>query len=147
MHEVAYDLFLKEKGKSANKRIDILKETLRNNRQIGIVDSINMNIKDFELTKKKSEVAYFIAKEELPLSLFPKLLNLEKRHGVELGTACRNRKYAGKIIDYISEKLADLKVALTNVLIFKVSDRCFYHGKRSHFYNSFLIFHPFKKIV
>ena len=130
MHEVAYDLFLKEKGKSANKRMDILKETLRDNRQIGIVDSINIvNIKDFQLTKKKSEVAYFIAKEELPISLFPKLLNLEKRHGVELGTAYRNRKYAGKIIDYISEKLADLKVALTNALIFKMSDRCFCHRK------------------
>ena len=75
MHEVACDLFLKEKGKSANKRMDILKETLRDNRQIGIVDSINIvNIKDFQLTKKKSEVAYFIAKEELPISLFPKLL-------------------------------------------------------------------------
>ena len=47
--------------------------------------------------------------------MFPKFLNLEERHGVELGTAYRNRNYAGKIIDYISEKLAnDLKVALTN---------------------------------
>ena len=71
-HEVAYNLYLKEKGKSANERTDILKDTLRDNRQVGIVNSINiMNIKDFELTKKKFEVAYFIAKEELPLSLFP----------------------------------------------------------------------------
>ena len=47
--------------------------------------------------------------------MFPKFLNLEERHGVELSTAYRNRNYAGKIIDYISEKLAnDLKVALTN---------------------------------
>ena len=84
-HEAAYDLFLKEKGKTANERTDILKETFRDKRQVGIVDSVNiMNIKDFELTKKKLEV---IAKEELPLSLFPKLLNLEERHGVELGTA------------------------------------------------------------
>ena len=106
--EVAYDLFFIEKGKSANERTDILKEILRDNRQVGIVNSINiMNIKDFELTKKKFKVTYFIAKEELPLSLFPKLLNLEERHGVELGTAYRNRNYAGKIIDYISEKLAN----------------------------------------
>ena len=72
-----------------------------------------MNIKDFELTKKKFEVVYFIAKEELPLSFFPKLLNLEQRHGVGLGTAYQNRSYPGKIINCISEKFAnDLKVAL-----------------------------------
>ena len=87
-HEVAYDLFLKEKGKSANERTNILKETVRDNRQVRIVDSRNtINVKDFELTKKKFEVTYFVAKEELPLSLFPKLQSLEERHGVELGTA------------------------------------------------------------
>ena len=53
-HEVAYDLLLKEKGKAANERTDILKETFRDKRQVGIADSVNiMNIKDFELTKKK----------------------------------------------------------------------------------------------
>ena len=79
-----------------------------------------MNIKDFELTKKKFEVAD-IAKVQLPLRLFPKLLNLEERHGVELGAAYQNRNYAGKIIDYIPEKLAnDLKVALTNANFYSV---------------------------
>ena len=34
-------------------------------------------MKYFKLTNKKFEVAYFIAKEELLLSLFLKLLNLE----------------------------------------------------------------------
>ena len=117
-HEVAHYLFLKEKGKPANERTDIIKETLRDNRQVRIVDSMNiMNIKDFELTKKKFEVAYFTVKEELPLRLFPKLLNLEERHGVELGTTYRNCNYAGKIIDYILQKLTnDLKVALTNAI-------------------------------
>ena len=121
-HKAVYDLFLKAKGKSANERADILKESLWDNRQVGIIDSINiMNIKDFELTKKKFEVAYFIAKEELQLSLFPKLLNLWERHGVELGTAYWNHNYAGKIIDYISEELAnDLKVALTNANFYSV---------------------------
>ena len=58
-HEFVYDLFFKEKWKSVNKRTAILKETLRDNRQVGIVNSINIiNIKDFELTKKKFEVAY-----------------------------------------------------------------------------------------
>ena len=124
-HEAAYHLFLKEKGKSTNKRTDILKENLRNNRQVGIVDSINiMNIKDFELTKK-FEVAHVIAKEELPHSLFAKLLILEESHGVELGTAYRNCNYAGKIIDYISEKLAnDLKVALTNANFYILTIFC-----------------------
>ena len=53
--------------------------------------------------------------------MFPKLLNLEERHGAELGTAYQNRNYAGNIIDYISEKLAnDLKVALTNATFYIV---------------------------
>ena len=82
---------LVERTERTDERTDILKETLRDNRQVGIVDAINiMNIKDVELTK-----------EELTLSFFPKLLNLEKRYGVELGTAYQNHNYAGKIIDYI----------------------------------------------
>ena len=151
-HEVAYDLFLKEKGKSANERTNILKETLRDNRQVGIADSRNtMNVKDFELTKKKFEVTYFVAKEELPLSLFPKLLSLEERHGVELGTTYCHCNYAGKIIDYISEKLAnDLKVSLKNANFYSVltygSTDASKVGKKS-FLQFVLILHPSEKIV
>ena len=41
-----------------------------------------MQQKDLEQTKKKFETAYFIAKEELPISKFANVLELEERHGV-----------------------------------------------------------------
>nr|XP_047129394.1 E3 SUMO-protein ligase KIAA1586-like [Hydra vulgaris] len=46
-----------------------------------------MTTKDLNLTRKKFEVAYFISKEELPLSVYPKILCLEENHGVELDQA------------------------------------------------------------
>ena len=46
-----------------------------------------MNEKDVKLTRKKLEAAYFIAKEELPLTKFERILALEELHSVELGNA------------------------------------------------------------
>ena len=36
---------------------------------------------------KLFEVAYMLAKEEIPFTKYPAVLELEKRHGVSLGTA------------------------------------------------------------
>ena len=44
-----------------------------------------MNEKDVMLTRKKLETAYFIAKKELPLTKFERILALEELHSVELG--------------------------------------------------------------
>ena len=49
-----------------------------------------MNEKDIMLTHKKFETAYFIAKEELPLTKYKRILALEEFHNVELGNAYRN---------------------------------------------------------
>ena len=68
-----------------------------------------MNEKDVMLTHKKFETAYFITKEELPLTKFEKILALEELHNVELGNAYRNNNMCGEFIDYISNDLA-LKV-------------------------------------
>ena len=121
-HGVAYDLYLKNKGLSARERTEKLKETVLVGGQEGIVHGIDvMNLKDFELTKKKFETAYFVAKEELPLSTFSKLLCLEERHGVEMGTAYRNRNYGGKMMDYVSESLSnELKQELSNAHFYSV---------------------------
>ena len=35
--------------------------------------------------QKKIEVAYFVAKNELPFTKYAPILNLEQMHGVELG--------------------------------------------------------------
>ena len=36
---------------------------------------------------KLFDLAYVIAKEELPFSKYPALVEVEKRHGVDIGTA------------------------------------------------------------
>ena len=68
-----------------------------------------MSEKDVILTRKKIETVYFIAKEELPLTKFKRILALEELHNVELGNAYRNNKMCGEFIDYITNDLA-LKV-------------------------------------
>ena len=58
---------------------------------------------------KKFETAYFIAKEELPLTKFERILSLEELHNVELDNAYSNNNMCGEFIDYIANDLA-LKV-------------------------------------
>ena len=68
-----------------------------------------MNGKEVMLTRKKIETAYFIAKEELPLTKFERILALEDLHNGELGNAYRNNNMCGEFVDYIADDLA-LKV-------------------------------------
>ena len=46
-----------------------------------------MEKKAREITRKILELAYVVCKEELAFTKYQKLLALEKRHGVEIGTA------------------------------------------------------------
>ena len=66
----------------------------------------NMQSTDLARTKTKFKVAYFVAKEELPLSKYPQLLNLEEKHGVDLGKAYRSDKSCNMFIAHIGEELA-----------------------------------------
>ena len=50
-----------------------------------------------------------IAKEELPLTKFERILVLEELHNVQLGNAYRNNNMCGEFIDYTADDLA-LKV-------------------------------------
>ena len=69
-----------------------------------------MNEKDVMLTRKKLETAYFIAKEELPLTKFERILALEELHSVELGNAYHMLiNNVWKIYYYMADDLA-LKV-------------------------------------
>ena len=68
-----------------------------------IVHSINvMNEKDFKQTKKKFESAYFLAKNEAPLSLFPKLIGHKERHSVIVATAYLDRTSGTLFLEYIA---------------------------------------------
>ena len=60
-----------------------------------------------EKAKRKSEVAYFIAKEELSFKKYEKLINLEEMQGVSMGEAYRNDKSRGEFIDYLGKDIGD----------------------------------------
>ena len=66
-----------------------------------------MNDKDFELTKKKFESMYFLAKNEAPLSLFSKFISHE-RYGIVFGTAYRNRTSGTVFLEFIAKSLGDI---------------------------------------
>ena len=67
-----------------------------------------MTERDREQLKKKFEIAYFVCKEELPVSKYEKIIQLEEKlHGVDIGFAYATRKYCGIFIDYIGEGLAE----------------------------------------
>ena len=65
-----------------------------------------MNEKDIMLTLKKFVSAYFVTKEELPLTKFKIILALEELPNVELGNAYHNNNICGEFIDYIANNLA-----------------------------------------
>ena len=91
-HNKAYDLYMKDLGLSVRERTERDQLLLSSSGQQAIVERINiMNDKGFELTKKKFESMYFLAKNEAPLSLFPKLLSHKERHGVVFGPAYWSR--------------------------------------------------------
>ena len=98
------------------------KQVLKEQGQHSVIFSIaTMNKKDLELTKTKFETEYFIAKEGLPLLKYPKLLQLEECHGVEIGLSYRNENTGGLFIDIISESLAhDLRKKLGTANFYSV---------------------------
>jgi hypothetical protein len=60
-----------------------------------------------EQMKKKFELAYFVAKKELPFTMYEELVTLEKHHGVDIGDAYINRIECTEFIDYHGEYLAN----------------------------------------
>ena len=56
-------------------------------------------------TKIKFETAYFVAKQELPLSKYKEILNNEKFHGVDIGNSYMTDVKPGEFIDFIAANL------------------------------------------
>ena len=77
--------------------------------------------KVWEQTKKKFEVSYFVAKEEIPFTKYEKILNLEELHGVDIGATYRNNKACAEFVDYLGEDLNEkLAKDLTNANFYSV---------------------------
>lgn len=106
-HKRALDLHLKEtKGQHAFERAESMKAANDSGQQLITTGIANMQSTDLSRTKTKFEVAYFVAKEELPLAKYPNLLQLEEKHGVDLGKAYRSDKSCNMFISHIGEELA-----------------------------------------
>ena len=102
-HKVAMRFHLKEVGKTPEETAEIM---ATNPQQQSVTSVIaNMQVQDYALTKLKFEVAYFVAKEEMPLSKCSQLLKLQEKHGVEIGFAYRSDMNCGTFIDFMCEEL------------------------------------------
>ena len=85
-HKKALDQHLKkEKGQSATERAEATGALNTSGQQLVTSHIANMQASDYAKTKTKLEVAYFVEKEELPLSKYPQLFKLEEKHGVDIG--------------------------------------------------------------
>ena len=62
-------------------------------------------LSDDELAKliMKFDVAYFVASEQLALENYPKICELQMKHGVILGTSYLNRNAGKEFIHYIAD--------------------------------------------
>ena len=120
-HKRALDLHLKgEKGQSAMERAESMRASNQVGQQLITSGIANMQASDLAKTKIKFDVAYFIAKEELPLSKFPELLKLEEKHGVDVGTAYRNDMSCNIFIKHIGEEIERNLKELSNAHFFSV---------------------------
>ena len=101
-HKEAMKQYYKSVGKTHVEKRDRNQQSI----EIGLA---RMNGRGAMLTRKKFETAYFIAKQELTLTKFERILALEELHNTELGNAYRNNNMFGEFTDYIAEDLV-LKV-------------------------------------
>ena len=69
----------------------------------------------------KFDIAYFLAKENLPFTKYPRICELEARHGVSVGTSYRNENAGKEFIHYIAEmKREGLKQRLGSAKFFSL---------------------------
>lgn len=59
---------------------------------------------------KLFDIAYHIAKHVKPFAYFPALINLEKRHGVDLEDAYKNPKQAEVFTRYLAGEIQDVMI-------------------------------------
>ena len=101
---MAMTLFLKSKGTPLIERAKTLSAVNPANTDI-ITGLAVMDKKDIERTKRKFEVAYFVAKQQLSMTKYTEILKLENMHGVDIGQAYQTDRYCGTLIDYCGKEI------------------------------------------
>ena len=121
-HKHVMVLVMKQKGMNVLERSQAMQGVLDSQKQGNILSALaTLNEQDLERTKKKFQIAYYIAKEELPIVKFSTMLDLEERLGVDVGTAYCNNNSGGVFIDYINESIAEkLKQKLAKAHFYSV---------------------------
>ena len=80
-------------------------------------------LSDEELKKvrKKFDVAYFVATEQLAFRKYPQICALEMKHGVDLGSSYLNEKSCREFVHYLAEsKQQDLNTTLSKAMFFSL---------------------------
>lgn len=88
-----------------------MKATSDSEQQLITIGITNMQSNDLARTKTKFEVAYFVAKEEMPISKYPWLLKLEEKQGVDLRKAYHSEKSYNMFIAHIGEELGNFWIS------------------------------------
>ena len=91
MHKKAMNLHKKSESNYSIQTTPIAKALYR-------IDSATLTT-----TKKKFDIAYFIAKEGLPFTKMAPLCQLEERHGVNLGTGYKNNQACTQFVEFIAK--------------------------------------------
>ena len=64
--------------------------------------------------RKKFDVAYFVATEQLAFRKYPQICALEMKHGVDLGSSYLHEKSCREFVHYMAEsKQQDLNTTLS----------------------------------
>ena len=119
-HVKAYQLYLRSQGVPLEKRA---KSFSPNSGNECIVSRFSKKEpKDLPVMKRKFEVAYFIAKNELPFNKYKEIHSLEKHHSVQMEDSYINNTTCANFMDFIGLDLKDqlnkdlVKANFTSVL-------------------------------
>ena len=103
-HLMAMNLFLKSKRTPLIEHTKTLSAVNPANTDI-ITGLAVMDKKDVERTKRKFEVAYFVAKQQLSMTKYTEILELENIHGVDIGQAYQTDWHCSTFIDYCGKEI------------------------------------------
>lgn len=104
-HEEALNLHFTSKDIPTNERAKFLANSKENNDVVTGISQMNKN--DLERTKRKFEVAYFVAKNTLPFTKYQEVLKLEEKHGVDIGKSYRTDMKCAEFVNAIGTEMKD----------------------------------------
>ena len=93
-------------GSAGHKRAEDCIRIAANPQEAAIPRALrHLNEEAVSKLEKLFDVAYFVAKLEMPFTMYPQLCQLEQKHGIELGQTYRTDKACKNFIMAISEEI------------------------------------------